>query len=81
MNPPAPSEEPAPRPIPPGWKPLEGGHLPSPTFWPAGLALAVTFILWGLISSWVVLVIGLWLFAASLGGWVADIRHERKSHH
>jgi len=55
-------------------------HLPPPTFWPAGLALGVTLIFWSLITSWVVLVMGGWLFIISLAGWVRDIRHERKTH-
>lgn len=58
--------------------PLE--HLPLPTYWPAGLGLAITFIFWGLISSWVILTIGIVLFAISLAGWIEDIRNERKHH-
>lgn len=80
MNPPATTPAEQPEPPPPGWTPLPLEHLPAPTFWPAGLALAITFIFWGLITSWVVLVIGLGLFAASLAGWVADLRHERQHH-
>jgi hypothetical protein len=61
-----------------GWTPLPLDHLPLPTYWPAGLALAITFIFWGLITSWVILVVGIIQFAASLAGWIQDIRHERK---
>jgi cytochrome c oxidase subunit 1 len=55
-------------------------HLPPPTFWPAGLALGITLIFWSLITSWVVFVMGAWLFVLSIVGWVRDIRHERKTH-
>lgn len=55
-------------------------HLPPPTFWPAGFALGVTFVFWGLISSWVVFAVGVALFALSLAGWISDLRHERKHH-
>ncbi len=65
---------------PAGWTRLPLEHLPSPTFWPAGLALGITFIFWALITSWVVLVIGIALFAASLAGWISDLRHEPKHH-
>lgn len=78
MTPPEKKSEP---PVPQQWTPLPLEHLPAPTFWPAGLALAITFIFWGLISSWVVFAVGLFLFALSLAGWIADIRHERKQHH
>lgn len=63
-----------------GWTPLPAEHLPAPTFWPAGFALATTFIFWGLISSWVVLATGLLLLTASLAGWINNIRHERNTH-
>jgi hypothetical protein len=75
-----PSKDPVEPEIPAGWTKLPVEHLPQATFWPAGLALAITFIFWGLISSWVVLGVGIGLFAVSLGGWIADIRHERKHH-
>lgn len=67
--------------VPRGWTKLPVEHLPAATFWPAGLALAITFIFWGLISSWVVLGVGIALFVGSLGGWISDLRHERKHHH
>jgi len=65
---------------PPGWEPLPLEHLPQPTFFPAGLAMGTTFIFWGFITSWVILVMGLGLFAAALAGWITDIRHERTNH-
>ena len=68
-------------PSPPAhWQRLPVEHLPVATFWPAGVALAITFIFWGLISSWVVLGIGIGLFAVTLSGWITDLRHERKQH-
>ena len=82
MNPPpADPLSPPPDPnVPPGWTKLPVEHLPAPTFWPAGLALAITFIFWGFISSWVVFAVGLALFALSLAGWISDLRHERPHH-
>lgn len=62
----------------PDWEPLPHQHLPHPTYFPAGLAMGVTFLFWGLITSWVVLAVGLALFAASLAGWITEIRNERK---
>ncbi len=60
-----------------GWTALPPEHLPRPTFWPAGLALGITFVFWGLISSWVVGAVGWALAATSLAGWVRELRHER----
>ena len=62
----------------PDWEPLPHQRLPHPTYFPAGLAMGVTFLFWGLITSWVVLAVGLALFAASLAGWITEIRNERK---
>lgn len=64
----------------PDWEPLPLQHLPHPTYFPAGLAMAVTFLFWGLITSWVIFVVGLALFTASLAGWISEIRNERKHH-
>ena len=71
----SPSEE-----LPPGWQALPDEPLPHPTYFPAGLAMVVAFISWGLITQWVVFVVGVVLFAASLAGWITEIRHEYKSH-
>ena len=66
--------------IPAGWQRLPDEPLPHPTYFPAGLAMGVTFIFWGLISNWVVFLVGVALFAAALAGWITEIRHEHKSH-
>lgn len=64
--------------VPAGWTPLPVEHLPAPTFWPAGLALGLTLLFWGLISSWVVLAVGAAFFVRSFVGWIRDIRHEHR---
>ncbi|HEX4086654.1 MAG TPA: hypothetical protein VHY22_17205 [Chthoniobacteraceae bacterium] len=64
----------------PNWTPLPNEHLPQPTYFPAGLAMGISFIFWGLITSWVIIAVGAALFIASLAGWITDIRHERKGH-
>lgn len=70
----------------PGWhKPLPE-KLPSPGYWPALMALGVTFMLWGLavgfnevVSTIIILFfIGLALFLSALAGWIGDMRNERK---
>ena len=62
----------------PGREALPEGHLPRPAYFPSGAAMGITFIFWGIISSWVILVIGLGLFAAAYAGWITEIRHDRK---
>ncbi len=72
--------------IPPGWhKPLPE-RLPQPGYWPAIMALGITFMLWGLavgfnevVSTIIILFfIGLVLFLVALTGWIGDLRYERK---
>jgi hypothetical protein len=61
----------------PGWNEPQPAKLPEPTAWPAAVALAVALILWGFISSFIISGVGVALFAASLAGWIGEIRHER----
>jgi hypothetical protein len=60
-----------------GWEPLPDERLPRPTYFPSGLAMGTTFIFWGLISSMVILFLGIALFVAALAGWITEIRNER----
>jgi hypothetical protein len=60
------------------WTRPPHGRLPHPTYFPAGLAMGVTFFFWGLITSWVVVLVGVGLFTAALAGWITNLRHERK---
>jgi hypothetical protein len=61
-----------------GWSTPKPEHIPSPTAWPAALALGTTFFAWGIVTSPVVLAMGLGLFAVALFGWVGEIRHDRR---
>jgi len=62
---------------PQGWQQLPPERLPRPNFFPAGLAMGTTFMFWGLITSWVIIVVGIALFTASLAGWIYEILRER----
>ena len=68
----------------PGWEPLPGmSGLAAPELFPgpAWPAMGTAFIFWSVITSWVIFFIGVGLFAASLAGWISEMRsHERKYH-
>jgi hypothetical protein len=66
--------------VPSGWNLLPSETLPRPNFFPAGLAMGITFLFWGLITSWVILAVGIALFGASLAGWIYEMLRE-PSHH
>jgi hypothetical protein len=70
----------------PGWHRPLPEKLPSPGYWPAIMALGITFMLWGLavgfneVVSTIIIIffIGFVLFVVALAGWIGDLRHERK---
>ncbi len=72
--------KPAPPESHPGWTVLPPQKLPEPSIWPVSLALAITFLVWGLVTSLIITGVGLALFAGALAGWIRDIRHERTRH-
>lgn len=72
MPPPNPRDQPQPA----DWPKARPERLPTPTYWPFFLAMGLTFIFWGFLTSWVILVAGLLLFAIALTGWIRILRHE-----
>jgi len=58
-----------------GWRHPDHSGLPQPTYWPAVLALGITFLAWGIVTSLVISGVGLVLFALALAGWIGELRH------
>lgn len=63
-----------------GWTVLPPEKPPEPGVWPVTLALAITLLVWGLVTSLIITGVGLALFAVAMAGWIRDIRHERAKH-
>jgi uncharacterized membrane protein len=61
-----------------GWNLPKPEYIPRPTAWPPAMALGITFFAWGLVTSPIVVAIGLVLLVISLAGWIGEIRHERR---
>lgn len=61
----------------PGWNEAKPAVVPQATGWPPVMALGIALTAWGLITSLIVLGIGVTVLAVSLFGWIGDIRHER----
>ncbi len=53
--------------------------IPAPTFAPAALAFGITFFMWGLLTSMVLIVVGLIVMVVSLTVWIGEIRHAARS--
>lgn len=52
-------------------------RLPQPTAWPAVLAFGSCLLFWGILTSWVISMIGLIIFLAGSGGWIWRMRDEQ----
>ena len=63
--------------INPEWDMLEPEILPNPTYWPVVMALGITFLAMGFVTSFLISGVGLLLFGISLAGWIGEIIHER----
>lgn len=53
-------------------------NIPRPTYSPAVLALAVACLLWGLVTTYLISLLGVILFAVGLAGWIGELRHEHE---
>ncbi len=65
----------------PSW-PLDGPApkpeiIPAPTYAPVGLALGAVLLLWGLLTSFIVAIVGLVIFVVALASWIGGLIHER----
>jgi len=58
-----------------GWSTPLPEKIPSPTYAPVFLALGITFLLFGLVSSYVFSAAGLILMAVSISKWVGELLH------
>lgn len=52
--------------------------LPKPTYWPFFLAMGLNFIFWGILTTWIIGLAGLLIFAVALTCWINLLRHDRK---
>ncbi len=48
-------------------------NLPKPTYWPMFMALSITLIAWGLITSWIVSAVGSVIFLVAVIGWIKEV--------
>ncbi|MGO8994513.1 MAG: hypothetical protein ACLQVI_14435 [Polyangiaceae bacterium] len=59
------------------WNKAKPDVIPRPTYWPAAMAFGLTLLLWGLVTSPVVLGVGFSVIVVSLIGWIGEMRHEQ----
>ena len=58
-----------------GWSSPLPEKLPPPTYAPVFVALGITFLLFGVVSSYIFSAAGAILIAASMAKWVGELMH------
>ena len=67
---------PAERPSRDGWSAPLPERIPRPTYWPAIMALAIAFMLFGIVTSWAFTAVGFVMFVLSLAKWIGELIHD-----
>jgi len=60
---------------PEGWSVPQPERIPAPTYQPATMALGITFVLFGLVTSYAFCAAGGLLFAIALWNWIGELVH------
>ncbi len=64
-----------------GWELPVPETLPRPTYWPIVMAVGITFVFMGIVTSLAVSGFGLATAAVALAGWIGDLRSEGNGPH
>lgn len=63
-------------PLSQGWSKPQGMHIPEPTYMPVVMAIGIICMLWGIVTTYLITLVGLVLFVISIWGWIGELRHE-----
>jgi hypothetical protein len=58
------------------WHVPQPETLPEPSYWPFVLAVGTVLTLLGVVTSFVVSLVGILVIAVALTGWIGELRHE-----
>lgn len=61
-----------------GWSKPQGAHIPEPTYMPVVMAIGIICMLWGIVTTYLITLVGLVLFVISIWGWIGELRHEHR---
>jgi len=56
-------------------------HLPGPSYWPIMLAFGLVLISIGVVSNFIVSIVGVIVLLVSVGGWTLENRAEDQEEH
>jgi hypothetical protein len=60
------------------WQKPRDQPIPRPTYAPAVVALAIVCLLWGLVTTFLISLLGAILFFVGLADWIGELRHEHE---
>lgn len=60
------------------WIKPQGVNIPEPTYMPLVLALGVMCIFWGIVTTYLMSLVGVVFFVIGISGWIGDLRHEHR---
>jgi hypothetical protein len=58
------------------WIVPQGVHIPEPTYMPVFMAIGMVCLLWGIVTTPLISLVGAALFVISIVGWIGELRHE-----
>lgn len=61
-----------------GWSKPQGMHIPEPTYMPLVMALGIMSMLWGIVTTPLLSLVGAVLFVVAISGWIGELRHEHR---
>jgi len=56
-------------------------HLPSPTYWPIALAFGMALIAIGVVSNFIISIVGVIVMLIAIAGWTMENRAEEMEEH
>lgn len=59
-----------------GWTEPQGAHVPEPTYAPLVLAIGIMCMLWGIVTTPLLSLVGGVLFVVGITQWIGEVRHE-----
>ena len=60
------------------WSKPQGMHIPDPTYIPVVLAVGIVCMLWGIVTTYLITLVGVVLFVVGISGWIGELRHEHR---
>jgi len=62
-----------------GWSDPLPEKVPRPTYYPVIFALGCVFMMFGIVTLWLMSVVGAVLFVIALIGWIGEMRHDQRN--